>query len=764
MFGGNAAWNDPFSRYKSYFDIDAVFAASRESGVDDPANRLVADTLFDAEFSMGGRVLVGNRSKIEAFVEGVYGKDTPDITVVLVNTQTFGGSADYFAVVSGDNPSSLGTLLHELGHTYAHLDDEYVEAGLTGFFALQYIANSVNVTADPVNLPWQHWVGFEDDLGTVGRYEGGYYRSKDIWRATMDSRMGNLQLAFNAPQKEQFVLNFYRDMGDYLGLTRPIAGIVAALAPAPANLAFDWNIDGVQEGTGRSPYFDLVHAMNQDKAGKLTLTAVDGTGLVRKNLDLTRDSASIDVAADQVSMSSDSAAYTVTNDQLVYRFGSGSHVITLGTAASGVYLDGTAGKETLKVAHDFRLFDLIALDNGSMVAERAGKPLFALNAIETLVFNDATVWLDRAATRLDGGAGTDVLWRSGLARDYRLAYSEATQRWTVLDTVANRDASIDINNIELVRFADVTMRLDAAAPSAPRYTVAASASDVHEGASGSFIVMATNVAAGQAIYYTIAGVDAADLVGRALSGTAMVGAGGTARIDVQLQNDALSEGDNTLTLSVSGGAALSSASVVVHDPASVAPGASAPAADDVYTGGAGVETIHYPAPRGDFVVKRIGNDLRVDSTAFNSDTLRGIERIDFSDATVAFDVDGIAGQAYRVYQAAFNRTPDAKGLGFWIAMMDQGMTLAAVAKGFTESAEFVSLYGSAPASRSLVEKFYLNTLGRTGDAAGIAFWVNVLDTRASTVADVLVGFSESLENQAALIGLIGQGIVFDSYV
>jgi hypothetical protein len=44
------------------------------------------------------------------------------------------------------------------------------------------------------------------------------------------------------------------------------------------------------------------------------------------------------------------------------------------------------------------------------------------------------------------------------------------------------------------------------------------------------------------------------------------------------------------------------------------------------------------------------------------DQLSGVERIAFSDATIALDIAGTAGQVYRIYQAAFSRTPDKPGL------------------------------------------------------------------------------------------------------
>lgn len=62
--------------------------------------------------------------------------------------------------------------------------------------------------------------------------------------------------------------------------------------------------------------------------------------------------------------------------------------------------------------------------------------------------------------------------------------------------------------------------------------------------------------------------------------------------------------------------------------------------------------------------------------------LTGIERRQFSDAQIAIDIDGAGGQAYRLYRAAFDRTPDKEGVGFWMAMMDGGVEAAAVASGF----------------------------------------------------------------------------------
>lgn len=123
----------------------------------------------------------------------------------------------------------------------------------------------------------------------------------------------------------------------------------------------------------------------------------------------------------------------------------------------------------------------------------------------------------------------------------------------------------------------------------------------------------------------------------------------------------------------------------------------------------------------------------------------------------------MGGQAYRLYQAAFNRAPDNAGLGYWISVMDQGASLRDVSAGFTASTEFKTIYGASPTNAQIIDKLYQNILHRAGEAAGVAYWLEVLDKQQDTVAGVLANFSEGTENQAALAGLIGNGFAYTPY-
>ncbi|MEO3386301.1 DUF4214 domain-containing protein [Mesorhizobium sp. CAU 1741] len=134
-----------------------------------------------------------------------------------------------------------------------------------------------------------------------------------------------------------------------------------------------------------------------------------------------------------------------------------------------------------------------------------------------------------------------------------------------------------------------------------------------------------------------------------------------------------------------------------------------------------------------------------------------VDRLAFLDGYLAFDFDGVAGQSYRIYQAAFDRTPDTAGLSYWIDDMDAGTTLLDVAAGFIASAEFQAVYGVNPTAAEFVSKLYLNVLGRDGEAAGLAYWEGQLNAGVS-MAQVLASIAESDENKAGVAGAIEDGI------
>lgn len=189
--------------------------------------------------------------------------------------------------------------------------------------------------------------------------------------------------------------------------------------------------------------------------------------------------------------------------------------------------------------------------------------------------------------------------------------------------------------------------------------------------------------------------------------------------------------------------------------------------NDVLNGGTGVNYLNgeagfdiavFQQQSTGYSIARFGaQTIIVARDGTSKDTVENVERLRFTDAMLALDTDGVAGQAYRVYKAAFDRTPDTGGLSYWIKAMDTGVTLQTVAQGFINSAEFQAAYGSGVSNRDFVQKLYANVLHRAGDEGGVSYWAGQLDSGVSK-AQVLAGFSESPENVAGVSQQISDGI------
>lgn len=184
--------------------------------------------------------------------------------------------------------------------------------------------------------------------------------------------------------------------------------------------------------------------------------------------------------------------------------------------------------------------------------------------------------------------------------------------------------------------------------------------------------------------------------------------------------------------------------------------------NDTLNGGEGIDTAFFAGSRTTYTVTARTTSITVADTVAGrdgTDTLTSVERLVFADVRLAFDTAGSAGKAYRLYQTAFDRTPDNAGLGFQMKALDDGLSLTAMANNFINSPEFVRTYGSL-SNAQFITQLYANVLNRAPDAGGFAYHTGNLASGANSRADVVVGFSESPENQAALIGVMQNGMAY----
>jgi hypothetical protein len=183
------------------------------------------------------------------------------------------------------------------------------------------------------------------------------------------------------------------------------------------------------------------------------------------------------------------------------------------------------------------------------------------------------------------------------------------------------------------------------------------------------------------------------------------------------------------------------------------------AGNDRIDGSTGIDTAYFSGFKSRYTISISGSAMSVVGPD-GTDTLLNIERLQFDDKALAVDINGNAGQVYRLYQAAFDRKPDMGGLGVWINQMDNGQSLEWVSAQFQTSQEFKIKYGSSVSTDQFVTLLYQNVLHRLPDSGGLSAWKGALDAGAQSRAQVLAGFSESTENQIALIGSIQNGIEY----
>src|SRR5699024_6096701 len=110
----------------------------------------------------------------------------------------------------------------------------------------------------------------------------------------------------------------------------------------------------------------------------------------------------------------------------------------------------------------------------------------------------------------------------------------------------------------------------------------------------------------------------------------------------------------------------------------------------------------------------VGADAALFSDGEEIFYLQNVERVSFFEGRLLFDtgVGENAGVAYRIYQAAFDRTPDNDGLAWWLARLDEGLDFKDLANGFFYSDEFAMTYGTNLSHAEYVDQLYENVLGR----------------------------------------------------
>lgn len=194
----------PFGSYQRLFNINLVYSASKESGSDIPLESYWRNTVFNSNFYTFGierYLTVNNIWKVCDVASCV----PYDQIIILVNSDRYGGGGIYnfYSICTSDHESSPGVLVHEFGHAFAGLGDEYFSSNVTyeDFYDPEFEPWEPNLSSlKNFESKWKDMVPEGIPVPTpadekyseiVGAFEGGGYVPKGIYRAQLNCRMNN---------------------------------------------------------------------------------------------------------------------------------------------------------------------------------------------------------------------------------------------------------------------------------------------------------------------------------------------------------------------------------------------------------------------------------------------------------------------------------------------------------------------------------------------------------------------------------------------
>lgn len=185
---------------------------------------------------------------------------------------------------------------------------------------------------------------------------------------------------------------------------------------------------------------------------------------------------------------------------------------------------------------------------------------------------------------------------------------------------------------------------------------------------------------------------------------------------------------------------------------------------DTIEGGAGFDVVVVNGKLADYGVK-VGSDGTV-TLSSTSSTAPGV--VMAKDVTFFTDADGknsltvtsteTQASAVRMYEALLGRSADQAGTHYWLDnVAANGGNVTSIASAFLASSEYQSKMGGA-SDATFVQSLYQNMLGRSADAAGLAYWESTLAdgaSRASVVVSI-VGSAEAQQHDTGVLVIAGQ--------
>ncbi len=199
---------EPYQTFRDRFNISGLFKPSTESGCDEPSYGSFRNTSLGAAFDSFGseRYLLtdDNRALRDIAAHVPY-----DAIMIMVNSPRYGGGGIYnlYCTFTSDNQWQQYLCLHEFGHSFSGLADEYYTSAVAynEFYPAGVEPLEANITAllDPKNLKWKELVTKKTAVPTLWE-KAAYEAMEKVYqqkRRETNEKIAALKRA-NAPKAE----------------------------------------------------------------------------------------------------------------------------------------------------------------------------------------------------------------------------------------------------------------------------------------------------------------------------------------------------------------------------------------------------------------------------------------------------------------------------------------------------------------------------------------------------------------------------------
>lgn len=285
----------PLNEYREFFNIYRINVNSNESGTTNyPEKGITRETALGTYVYCQDikDAICTNVSK--AWQLGSIAENTNQI-IVISNINTNSASAYPFSslvVQSSGHTQGVDSLLHQLGHSFANLTDEY-DSGkwpvYTGFEPAEVNVSVQNAASmNSQKIKWHNWLGVDSVQGMTNTYLGAMGHSSGIYRPTLNSKMRSLDASFNGPSIEAFIKEVYRKVKlieDASFDTGNLKGSDTLFIKAPKakheHFKIQWYVNGIAiEGANDSNFRANNYPLSNGKQ-KVKVVIVDETPFVK---------------------------------------------------------------------------------------------------------------------------------------------------------------------------------------------------------------------------------------------------------------------------------------------------------------------------------------------------------------------------------------------------------------------------------------------------------------------------------------------------